>query len=116
MMNEFVCKYCGSIDLRIEEKGTQTGMYCNDCDKWLKWLNKNEKIHFQTLEIEKSENGDISGTQTKSYTKKELIDLLNSNYIDDDFNKIAVITTVLIRNNMVKSYTQSITFSKILND
>lgn len=43
---DFKCKYCGSVNLELEEKGNQTGLYCCDCGKWLKWLTKEEKRVF----------------------------------------------------------------------
>jgi len=36
------CGHCGSSNTEIEQKGTQTGLYCADCGKWIKWLNKDE--------------------------------------------------------------------------
>ena len=39
---ELRCKYCGSLNLETEKKGTQTGVYCCDCGKWLKWATKEE--------------------------------------------------------------------------
>lgn len=41
-MKQFVCEKCGSIDLYINTKGTQSGLYCSDCGKWIKWLGKDE--------------------------------------------------------------------------
>lgn len=41
-MKEFTCKKCGSTDLFIKDNGTQTGLYCSDCGKWIKWLGKEE--------------------------------------------------------------------------
>lgn len=33
------CTHCGSDDLRKERKNEkQVGLYCNSCDKWLKWV------------------------------------------------------------------------------
>lgn len=44
-MKEFKCKNieCNSNEVFIEETGTQTGLYCAECGKWIKWLNKDEK-------------------------------------------------------------------------
>jgi len=43
-MKEFSCNKCGSVELFIKENGTQTGLYCTDCGKWVKWLNKSENM------------------------------------------------------------------------
>ena len=41
-MKQFVCTKCGSIDVFIKANGSQTGLYCGDCGKWIKWLPKGE--------------------------------------------------------------------------
>ncbi|MEF9984534.1 MAG: hypothetical protein RR806_08785 [Oscillospiraceae bacterium] len=38
----YKCKFCDSTKLFIEVKNTSTGLYCSDCGKWQKWLNKDE--------------------------------------------------------------------------
>lgn len=40
-MKIFECK-CGSTDVFTEQSGNNTGLYCGDCGKWIKWLNKDE--------------------------------------------------------------------------
>lgn len=49
----YVCKKCGSVNLRLENKGTATGLYCNDCNSWIKWVSKKELTQVQN-EIEKN--------------------------------------------------------------
>ena len=41
-MYQNCCKKCGSIELHTEVKGNNTGLYCNDCGAWIKWLGKDE--------------------------------------------------------------------------
>ena len=41
-MYQNCCKKCGSISLHTETKGSATGLYCNDCGAWVKWLGKDE--------------------------------------------------------------------------
>ena len=41
-MKHNFCKKCGCIDLHTEVKGNNTGLYCNECGAWQKWLNKDE--------------------------------------------------------------------------
>ena len=36
------CKYCGRNQLFIRPSGSNTGLYCQTCGKWQKWMNKNE--------------------------------------------------------------------------
>ena len=33
---------CQSHDFFLEKKGNSVGLYCADCGKWIKWLNKDE--------------------------------------------------------------------------
>lgn len=47
------CKKCGSVNLRLENKGTAMGLYCNSCNSWIKWVSKKELTQVQN-EIEKN--------------------------------------------------------------
>lgn len=46
-MYQNCCKKCGSISLHIEVKGNNTGLYCDDCGAWIKWLGKDELRAFE---------------------------------------------------------------------
>lgn len=46
-MYQNCCKKCGSISLHTEVKGNNTGLYCNDCGAWVKWLGKDELRAFE---------------------------------------------------------------------
>lgn len=48
----YACKKCGSVNLRLENKGTAIGLYCNDCNSWIKWVSKKELTQVQN-KIEK---------------------------------------------------------------
>lgn len=41
------CKKCGSISLHTEVKGNNTGLCCDDCGAWMKWLGKDELRAFE---------------------------------------------------------------------
>lgn len=41
------CKKCGSTSLHTKHKGNNTGLYCNDCGAWIKWLGKDELSAFE---------------------------------------------------------------------
>lgn len=41
-MYQNCCKKCGSTSLHTEAKGNNTGLYCDDCGAWVKWLGKDE--------------------------------------------------------------------------
>ncbi len=41
-IKDYTCK-CGNSDFFFADKGTQKGIYCSYCGKWLKWANKDEQ-------------------------------------------------------------------------
>lgn len=41
-MKVFICEKCSSKDVFIQTSGNNTGLYCGDCGKWIKWLSKDE--------------------------------------------------------------------------
>lgn len=47
-MNEYKCPKCNSTNLFTQKKDTQTGLYCKECGRWIKWLNKDEARVFET--------------------------------------------------------------------
>ena len=46
------CNKCGIVNGFIEEKGTQVGLYCNKCGKWIKWLTKDDVRLFKHNETQ----------------------------------------------------------------
>lgn len=46
-MYQNCCKKCGSVSLHTEVKGSNTGLYCDDCGAWVKWLGKDELRAFE---------------------------------------------------------------------
>lgn len=46
-MYQNCCKKCGSVSLHTEVKGNNTGLYCDDCGAWIKWLGKDELRTFE---------------------------------------------------------------------
>lgn len=70
-MIDIYCKKCGSKLLHIEKKGTQSGLYCNNCGAWIKWLNKNEIRKFQYNEKENNDIEDDKIKQIYNYVKKQ---------------------------------------------
>lgn len=55
----FDCPKCDSKNTFIKKNGNQTGLYCGDCGKWIKWLSKNEIVAFEhekATERESKEN------------------------------------------------------------
>jgi len=86
-MKEFSCNKCGSVEMIILDKNGQVGLYCGDCGKWQKRLNKDEKrLAEQWIENVKikSKVEPISRDQVKfselKQASKPLIDFLNKYY------------------------------------
>lgn len=53
-MYQNCCKKCGSVSLYTEVKGNNTGLYCDDCGAWVKWLGKDELRAFEhSKQVEK---------------------------------------------------------------
>lgn len=42
-MKEYQCKCGASNKIKLEHKGTATGLYCTECGRWIKWVNKDEQ-------------------------------------------------------------------------
>lgn len=66
-MSEYKCKCGNTSDFFIEHNLSQCGLYCGECGKWIKWLNKDEERLFKhkqnkffnfdaVLEIEKKKS------------------------------------------------------------
>lgn len=66
------CNKCGIVKGFIEEKGNQTGLYCNKCGKWIKWLTKDEKRLFAHNYKSKMTNAD----RIRSMNDEELADYI----------------------------------------
>lgn len=58
-MYQNCCKKCGSTSLHTEVKGSNTGLYCDDCGAWVKWLSKDELRAFEHSKRENKNQGDI---------------------------------------------------------
>ena len=86
-MYQNCCKKCGSIALHTEVKGNNTGLYCDDCGAWVKWLGKDELRAFEhsmreaTKEERKSVNNYIASiskpTGTNFFDNKTIIERLS---------------------------------------
>ena len=47
IMYKYYCKKCKSTSLHTEVKGNNTGLYCDDCGAWQRWLGKDELRAFE---------------------------------------------------------------------
>lgn len=73
-MYQNCCKKCGSIDLHTEVKGSNTGLYCNDCGAWVKWLGKDELRDFEYAmrNATKQEEKSVNDISEQLFTKEKL--------------------------------------------
>lgn len=93
-MYQNCCKKCGSIALHTEVKGNNTGLYCDDCGSWIKWLSKDELRAFnysqtisQMREATPKENKAISD-YLDSVSKPTGINIFDDKTIIDRFNEL----------------------------
>lgn len=54
-MYQNCCNKCGSTSLHTEVKGNNTGLYCDDCGAWIKWLSKDEIRAFEYTQSKNKE-------------------------------------------------------------
>lgn len=117
-MYQNCCTKCGSIALHTEVKGNNTGLYCDDCGAWVKWLGKDELRAFnynqmlsQMRETTPEENKAISDyldsiskpTGINIFNDKTIIESLTEfvkrldKEIDDEYDKQPLSTEDSIR-------------------
>lgn len=80
-MYQNCCKKCGSISLHTEIKGSNTGLYCDDCGAWVKWLGKDELRAFE--HSQKVENNISKITDSLETYRVRQLNLDKINTIDD---------------------------------
>ena len=49
-MVEEKCRRCGCSDTYLAEKGRHIGVYCANCNSWIKWTSKNNYESFKQNE------------------------------------------------------------------
>lgn len=91
-MYQNCCKKCGSISLHTAVKGNNTGLYCDDCGAFQKWLGKDKLRAFvySMREATKEENEAVDEyiksiskpTGYNMYDDSTIIERLNR-FIDD---------------------------------
>jgi len=118
------CKKCGSISLHTEVKGNNTGLYCDDCGAFQKWLGKDElrafnhaksikEINHNMRDVAPEERESVDG-YVKSISKptgnnfydsknmitrlKEFVEFLNKK-IDSEYEKMPISNEDAIRKN-----------------
>lgn len=85
-MKYYGCPHCGSTDVFTKEKGTQTGLYCGGCGKWIKWIGKDEKnlverwIAENKEPIEQDKNVITSEKDAFNNLCKQIVEYLSNEY------------------------------------
>lgn len=113
-MYQNCCKKCGSISLHTELKGNNTGLYCDDCGAWIKWLGKDEIRAFEHSMREATKNEresvseyikSISKPTGVSFSEQSIVDRLQrfleflDKTIDKEYEKVAISKEDIIRKN-----------------
>lgn len=75
-MYQNCCKKCGSISLHTEVKGNNTGLYCDDCGAWVKWLGKDELRAFEYANKSRGLRGDCK-LYDEAFINNEVNERLN---------------------------------------
>ena len=96
-MYQNCCKKCGSVSLHTEVKGSNTGLYCDDCGAWVKWLGKDELRAFENSQKEKY-NNKSSDNKDMITRLKEFIEFLDKT-IDAEYDKLPLSIEDAIRKN-----------------
>lgn len=106
----FICNKCGSSDMMMTSQSTNTGLYCQSCGAWQKWLNKNEIKTAQFNKIPIFDN-----KPTKKETMEELGNLFSdpvfsepllSDPLPEEFNKVGPFDEI---HKETKSYEETFT-------
>lgn len=112
-MYQNYCKKCGSFTLHTEVKGNNTGLYCDNCGAWIKWLGKDELRAFEhsIREATKEERENVNkyiesiskptGNTFDSTIKERLDRFVNAvdEAIDVEYEKLPVSTEDAVRKN-----------------
>ena len=111
-MYQNCCKKCGSISLHAEVNNT--GLYCDDCGVWIKWLGKDELRAFEHSMREATKNEresvseyikSISKPTGVSFSEQSIVDRLQrfleflDKTIDKEYEKVAISKEDIIRKN-----------------
>lgn len=108
-MKDFVCKKCKNTTYLIQEKsngtGVATGLYCAKCGTWHKWLNKQERVLYET-EVKKDNSRcviiDDSRDVVETKELHELKRLIEENNTELKTRLEAIETSSGIKINLIK--------------
>ena len=76
------CNNCGSENVFLEKKGNQTGIYCSDCGRWIKWATKEE---IRVIEHNQNDSDMVVSQDTISAQDvREFVEWIQS--VKDEYN------------------------------
>lgn len=80
------CCKCGRNQLFIRKSGNNTGLYCQICGAWQKWMTKDE---IRAFEYQKENNRNVVKEDDNSLLLARLEDVSNKlNSLNNDVQKI----------------------------
>lgn len=85
-----ICTKCGSKDFYLEIKGNNTGLYCNKCGKWIKWLSKDEIRVFEFYK-----NNKVKVTENKS---------ASNDFIKEELERFVDFLDITIENELTRNH------------
>jgi hypothetical protein len=90
------CSKCGGYSFYMKIQGNNTGLYCSNCGRWIKWLNKDERRAF-----EHSQNNEPNIVQETNDIVTRLNDFVRflDKTIDDEMSKMPLSPEDSIRKN-----------------
>lgn len=104
-MKNYVCEKCGSLELFIKENGNQTGLYCSECGKWIKWLPKSEvELAKRFIESNRKDNIAIKKVTTSKNEDIVLEALCKavSDHIASNYDRYTPYTNIIITDTQIR--------------
>lgn len=105
------CKKCGGTSLHTETKGGNTGLYCNDCGKWLCWLSKDDLRAFEYSQKKENKNeNEVVDEKDMAIRLNEFVSYLDKE-IEREYNKLPMSTHDAVRKNVYCSTLEKVKIS-----
>lgn len=92
-MSNYKCKCGNQKDFFIEHNLSQCGLYCGECGKWQKWLNKDEERLFKHNQVL-----DDHDKQIRDEVIDDIISKIDDEYYDGGYgyyHEVAMIVRML---------------------
>ena len=87
-IKDFKCK-CDHNDFFFADKGSQKGIYCSYCGKWLKWADKDEQNLAMKQEPKSEWEQDHAILKAYSDGANEVLDKLRAEIEQDAFKDVS---------------------------